>query len=159
MPEFMALLLALNLLAFIAALLVGAGVSAAVRRVRHRAPLAPPRGSALRIRAERAVYRTRFLGEVVTGWEFAAPLQRDAYVPLRVGERLVVEAETRHGRMLFRSEVLSRDPETGSMILARPEKSYVLPARGVAFCEIPAPVQEDPPPPFDGSGRSAFRLR
>ncbi len=120
----MALLLALNLLAFLLALMFGAGVSIAVRRLRRPPMPVPPEGARLRIRSDLTVYRSRFLGADRTGWRFAAPLQRDVYVPLRVGESLVIEAESDHERLLFRSTLISRDAETGMMVAQVPQHVF-----------------------------------
>jgi hypothetical protein len=80
----------------------------------------PPVGASLRIRADAAVYRSRFVEASAEGWVFAAPLQRDAYVPLRVGEDLVVEAEGEAERLLFRSTLVHRDGVSGRMVMERP---------------------------------------
>ena len=120
----MAQLLALNFAAFVVALLLGALVSATVRRVRHSTVIVPDRGASLRIRASSAVYRSRFLEAGPHGWDFAAPLQRDAYVPLRVGEDVVIEVEETEGRLIFRSKIIARCGETGRMTIARPANVF-----------------------------------
>ncbi|MGV3615870.1 MAG: flagellar brake protein [Fimbriimonas sp.] len=120
----MAQLLALNFAAFIVALAFGAAISTLVRRLRAPAMPVPSAGASLRIRADAAVYRSRFLEATAEGWVFAAPLQRDAYVPLRVGEDLVVEAEEEDGRLIFRSQLVQRCAETGRMVMSRPKNVF-----------------------------------
>lgn len=113
-------LLALNFLAFVLAIAFGAGVSTLVRRLRRPSMPVPSPGAPLRIRADAAVYRSRFLEVGMDGWVFAAPLQRDAYVPLRVGEDLVVEAEEAEGRLVFRATLVDRCGDSGRMVMSRP---------------------------------------
>ena len=120
----MAQLLALNFAVFVAALLVGAIVSGLVRRLRRPPMPIPPQGASLRVRASAAVYRSRFLEVTDEGWVFAAPLQRDAYVPLRVGEDVVVEAEEADGRLIFRSEIIHRCAQSGRFTIARPANVF-----------------------------------
>jgi hypothetical protein len=70
------------------------------------------------------MYRSRFLGADRRGWRFAAPIQRGAFVPLRVGEGLVVEATEGDERLLFRSVILERDADTGEMTMRPPVRVY-----------------------------------
>lgn len=116
----MAQLLALNFLAFLLALAFGAGVSGLVRRLRRPPMPIPSPGASLRIRADAAVYRSRFLEVATEGWVFAAPLQRDAYVPLRIGEDLVVESEEPDGRLIFRAKLVERCAASGKMVMSAP---------------------------------------
>jgi hypothetical protein len=127
----MAQLLALNFLAFLVAIAFGAGVSTLVRRLRRPPMPIPSPGSPLRIRADEAVYRSRFLEAGTEGWIFAAPLQRDVYVPLRVGEDLVVEAEEPEGRLIFRAKLVERCGNTGRMVMSRPMQVFRAEARVV----------------------------
>lgn len=127
----MAQLLALNFLAFLVAIAFGAGVSTLVRRLRRPPMPTPSPGSALRIRADEAVYRSRFLEAGQKGWVFAAPLQRDVYVPLRVGEDLVVEAEEAEGRLIFRAKLVERCGDTGRMVMTRPMHVFRAEARAI----------------------------
>lgn len=125
----MAQLLALNFLAFLLAIAFGAGVSGLIRRLRRPPMPMPTPGAPLRIRADEAVYRSRFLEAATDGWVFAAPLQRDAYVPLRVGEDLVVEAEEPEGRLIFRAKLVERCSTTGRMVMSRPMHVFRADAR------------------------------
>lgn len=119
-------LLALNFLAFLLAMSFGYALTLAARRARRSTQ---PRfrieqGTPLRIRADQAVYRSRVLETSTAGLVFAAPLQRDTYVPLRIGERLVVEALLDGEKLLFHSAILNRDSATGQMTMEIPKKLY-----------------------------------
>lgn len=127
----MLLLLALNLCAFLLALSLSALVTRTVLNRRRPDIVIPREGAALRIRAESAVYRSRFLGAGRHGWSFSAPLQRDNFVPIRVGERLVIEAEGPFGRLLFRSVLVDRDGTSGQMTVDIPKRVFQLPHRFV----------------------------
>lgn len=119
MPE----IVQLSLL-FLAAFAVAAGLTAIVSAVgRHRtAGLVPPENAGLRIRASSGMYRSRFLGAGPSGWTFAAPIQRDAYVPIRVGEQLTIEASSANGMLLFQTEVIERDADTHQVTVAPPHR-------------------------------------
>lgn len=73
---------------------------------------APAVGVQLRLKSPSGVYRARLLRAEKGGWWLSSPLQRNAYVPLRVGESLVVEAPSSVGAMVFHTEVLERDATT-----------------------------------------------
>src|SRR4051794_19366593 len=79
----------------------------AFARLARSVPSPIPNGQ-LRIRSGASMYRARFLGETRDGWTFTAPLQRDAYVPLRIGEALVIEAPSERGILRFRTVIIDR---------------------------------------------------
>lgn len=89
---------------------------------RRRNVLAP--GCAVRLRTPEGVYRTRFAGPCRQGLVFAAPLQRDAYVPISVGASVTVEAPSEKGILLFRSRVAARSAETHELVLENPERVF-----------------------------------
>lgn len=78
-------------------------------------------GAMVRFRTGEAMYRTRFTSARKKGLAFAAPLQRDVYVPIPVGERVIVEAPSKEGVIVFRTHVIGRDVETREIVLAVPE--------------------------------------
>lgn len=82
--------------------------------------LAP--GCAVRLRTPDGVYRTRYAGPTRQGLVFAAPLQRDSYVPISVGAPVTVEAPGTSGVLLFRTKVTARDAATHELVLEAPEK-------------------------------------
>lgn len=119
-------LLGLSGLSFCIALLFGALISGAIRYLRRR-PVEPAVGSLLRVRAEGSIYRSRFLGAGPDGWRFAAPLQRDSFVPIRIGETLIVEATDDRNVVLFRSVLVDRKLDDGTMTAQIPRQVFVTP--------------------------------
>lgn len=97
---------------------------------RWRGPRLDPRGAKLRLRAPHGVYRCRVLDAAGGEWTVSSPIQRDAYVPLRVGETLTVEWPTPRGVVLFRTRVLSRDAVDHTFRIAAPESPRPQERRG-----------------------------
>ena len=91
---------------------------------RWRRPFVPEPNAKMRVRTGSAVYRCRFVGETSGGWAFSAPLQRDAYVPMEVGQTVSCEVTTTAGVMIFETRVRGRraDPVTGAAILLSPPR-------------------------------------
>lgn len=81
----------------------------------------PEIGACVRIRGESRMYRSRLLEVRGPFWILSAPLMRDAYVPLRVGEKLSIEVPYKDGVLFARTEVKSRDAATHTIIIERPE--------------------------------------
>lgn len=77
--------------------------------------------SLLRITTGESTYRSRIIAETPKGWLIASPLQRDAYIPLRVDEALLVQAPQGGGIVRFRSIILARQIETHYLEIERPE--------------------------------------
>jgi hypothetical protein len=90
----------------------------------RRVPFGLSPGALVRIRTSSGVHRTRFNGLMTNGLSFADPLQRDSYVPLKMGEVVTVEAPLRDGVLMFRSMVASRDVETHEIVLEAPVSIY-----------------------------------
>jgi hypothetical protein len=67
-------------------------------------------------------YRCYFLRRSKKGLTFSAPLQRDRYIPVRVGESMMVQAPLADCLVTFKSTVESRDAETHEFILAWPKR-------------------------------------
>ncbi|HEY3781988.1 MAG TPA: flagellar brake protein [Fimbriimonadaceae bacterium] len=76
----------------------------------------------LQIRSGEGIYRSKFLGDNASGWIISAPLSRDAYVPLRVGEKITVVGPTEHGLKHFQTEVLLRDSDTHELTIKIPDR-------------------------------------
>lgn len=93
----------------------------AMNRKRVKAPV---ENAKLRVRAAAGVYRARFLGEVECGWRMSAPLCRDSYVPLRVGEELTIEAMAEEGVTLFHTVVIDRDAVDHTFTIRRPSQTF-----------------------------------
>lgn len=97
---------------------------------RWRGPKLDPCGAKLRLRAAHGVYRCRVLEAGGGEWTVSSPIQRDAYVPLQVGETLTVEWPTPKGVVLFRTRVLSRDAVDHTFRIAAPESPRPQERRG-----------------------------
>lgn len=87
---------------------------------RRRRIARPQPDASIRLRASSGVYRARYVGETSEGWILSAPIQRDAYVPLRPGEGIVAECPTDRGVLLFRSRIVSRDADTHMIVIEKP---------------------------------------
>jgi hypothetical protein len=70
------------------------------------------------------MYRSKMLLVGKSVWTISAPLQRDSYVPFRVGEEVVIEAAGKRGALIFRSEVVARDAETHELMITRPSEVH-----------------------------------
>ncbi|MCX7801107.1 MAG: flagellar brake protein [Fimbriimonadales bacterium] len=92
-----------------------------LRRLRGGVP--DPVGAKLRLRTAQGVYRCRVEARGPDGWVITSPLQRDAFVPLQVGEALTVEWPTERGVVLFRTRVLARDAVDHTYRIAPPERA------------------------------------
>jgi hypothetical protein len=108
---------------FSAAFAVAAAVGLISYRLSSRSRSLAP-GAVLKIRAASGVYRSRLIAATGGGWHISAPLQRDSYVPLRVGEELVIESPCADGILLFRTEVVSRDSETHQLSILPAHNMY-----------------------------------
>jgi len=79
-----------------------------------------PEGTFWKLRTASGIYRVRYIhrgnGDLVVD----APLEKNAFVPLRVGESLQVEAPAFGGCVAFRTEVVARDADTKQLRLAIP---------------------------------------
>lgn len=93
----------------------------AITKMRRRATAPIPKVNAvLRIMTAGTVYRAHFVGEKEDGWAFTPPLQRDAYVPLRPGEPLVIETVMDGGIMVFKTTLKARHNSPPLLIAAKP---------------------------------------
>lgn len=88
-----------------------------------RSSVTPLEGGVVRIKCTHGVYRSRFLGLCPGGWRLTAPLSRDAYVPFRPGDAVVLEAPVTGAAVLARSLVVERDMETHEIVVARPRSA------------------------------------
>jgi hypothetical protein len=103
---------------FAVALFAGWLYTQAVTRARRQ--VEPAVGAVLRIRANSGMYRSKIVQVGKSVWTLSAPLQRDHYVPFRVGEEIVIEAAGKRGALVFRSEIVARDANTHELMIRRP---------------------------------------
>jgi hypothetical protein len=102
----------------------------------------PEPGAGLRIRGTGGMYRTRVLEVRGPFWVLNAPLMRDFYVPLHVGEMLTVEWPLTDGVMFFKTVIRARDAATHTLIIDRPAGGRKTERRGETRVSDPswAPV-------------------
>lgn len=92
-------------------------------RRRRKLTLVPlPENTSVRMIGPGGVYRCHFLRQSKAGLTFSAPLQRDVYVPLRVGEIMMIQAPLNDSVVTFRAAVIGRDADTHEFTLATPER-------------------------------------
>ena len=98
--------------------------------------LQPLPNAKVRLKTNDALYRCRLIAVESEGWRFAAPLQRDAFVPIPVGTSLTCEVIARGGVLLFHSKVISR--EDGTILVETPQKPLLSNRReGIRRVDIP----------------------
>jgi c-di-GMP-binding flagellar brake protein YcgR len=71
------------------------------------------------------MYRAKLVAIETDGWRVTSPLRRNHYVPLKVGDRLTVEAPVTNGVYLFKTEVISISEEDHELTIAPPESGAV----------------------------------
>jgi hypothetical protein len=98
---------------------VGAGWLLTTMRRSTKLVREPAPDSAVRLRGPEAMYRAYFVGGDRSVWRVTAPLSRDRFVPLRSGEKLVLEAPSSQGALLYKTVVVGRDPETHEILLKK----------------------------------------
>lgn len=96
-------------------------------RTRKNAPKRPELvpGSTWVLRSPSGVHRARFLAEMPNGYLITAPMELDAYVPYRPGDRLHIEATGEMEAVVFRTEVAERDMTDHTLLLAFPLDYFV----------------------------------
>ncbi len=101
-----------------------------VRLLKRRMSVPIPVSNArVRFSSGQAMYRSRFLEAASDRWSFAAPMSRDAYVPITLGTKLIVETYSERGKILFETTVIGRSREQGSIEVAVPTKFQVVDRR------------------------------
>jgi hypothetical protein len=89
----------------------------------------PLEGGVIQVRSGNSMYRSRFVRSAPNGWVIHAPLSRDSYVPLRVGEALTVVMPTDAGLRQFETEILLRDSATHELTVSPPHRMTVVERR------------------------------
>jgi len=95
----------------------------------------------VRFKSADKCYRSRFIGVANSHWTFAAPLCRDCYVPLRVGEEVAVEAIRKDGIIAFRSRIVDRDEDAKTISIVPPRDLHILDRRSARRVSPRKPVQ------------------
>ena len=112
------------LVSFSAVFALGAIAAKAVVTLRsrsHRDGCTPVENAKVRMKASTALYRCRLISHDRNSWVFTAPMQRDNYVPISVGEQVTCEVIANGGLIIFSSVVTSRKAIEGSIVVAAPK--------------------------------------
>jgi c-di-GMP-binding flagellar brake protein YcgR len=80
----------------------------------------PVENARVRFKTGSAVYRSRLISHDDKQWIFAAPMQRDSYIPVPVGEDCVCEVVARGGVLIFTSKVVARQSQEGRIVIEAP---------------------------------------
>lgn len=80
----------------------------------------PVENARVRFKTSQAVYRSRLISFDDKQWVFAAPMQRDSYIPVPVGEECVCEVVARGGVLIFSSKVIARQSQEGRIVIEAP---------------------------------------
>lgn len=94
------------------------GIAYAIVRRRKADPIFMP-SQFWRLRTEHGSLRARFIGESGSGYLIEAPMSNGAYVPLRPGEPVYVEAPGMGTAMTFHAKVVDRDKSLRTLTLKR----------------------------------------
>jgi hypothetical protein len=81
----------------------------------------PVDNAKVRIKTSTALYRCRHVSTDTNGWVFTAPMHRDNYVPVSVGEEITCEVVARGGVLLFATKVIARKAIEGTIVVAVPK--------------------------------------
>lgn len=80
-----------------------------------------PAETKVRLVGAGGAYRCYYLRTEREGLIFSTPLQKDRYVPLRIGDSIIVQAPTSEGLVTFSSEILERSSESHELRLGHPK--------------------------------------
>lgn len=94
----------------------------AAKRATQKHNLKPVENARIRFKTSAAAYRSRLVEWNSSEWVIAAPLQRNAYVPISVGEELSCEVVAKGGVLLFKTHVIARCGTKGTLTLAAPDQ-------------------------------------
>lgn len=92
----------------------------AMRNKHDQSRRQPLENAKVRFKTSTNLYRSRLLEATENEWVFAAPLQRDSYVPIPVGSEIVCEVVCRGGVLIFSSIITDRDAERGALMIKAP---------------------------------------
>ena len=81
----------------------------------------PVENAKVRMKTTNALYRCRLVSSDARGWVFTAPMHRDNYVPVSVGEEVTCEVVAKGGLLLFTTKVIARKPIEGTIVVAVPK--------------------------------------
>ena len=117
MPESIKVVLSAILL-FAGSILITYGVAWLIAARRHRYKITE--GVAMRLVGPGGAYRCHFVKQEGDQIEVSSPIQADRFVPIRVGEKLLVQVPSDECLLSFSTVVLSRDSDKHQLILKAP---------------------------------------
>lgn len=85
----------------------------------------PVENAKVRMKSASALYRCRLISHGPDGWVFSAPMQRDSYVPIPVGEVMTCEVIGKSGVMTFQTAVIARRSKEGVIVVSAPKNVNV----------------------------------
>ena len=80
----------------------------------------PVENAKVRMKTSGALYRCRLVSHGPKSWIMTAPMHRDNYVPVSVGETVTCEVIAQGGLLLFTSTVIARKSIEGTISIAAP---------------------------------------
>ncbi len=86
-----------------------------------RSKCQPTENAKVRMKTSDALYRCRLISHSDTEWVFSAPMQRDMYVPIRVGETVNCEVVGNEGLIIFQSQIIARRAGEAAIVVAAPK--------------------------------------
>jgi len=81
----------------------------------------PVENAKVRMKTSSSLYRCRLISHSSEGWVFSAPMQRDVFVPLPVGEEVTCEVVANGGLIIFKSKVIARRAQESSIVIEAPK--------------------------------------
>lgn len=106
------------ILLFGGSILVSYGVAWLLAARKHRYSIAE--GASVRLVGPGGAYRCHFVRKTDDEIEVTSPIQADRFVPIRVGEKLLVQVASEDCLLSFSTVVLSRDSDKHALVLRAP---------------------------------------
>lgn len=112
-------LIGLFILVFGVSLIASFGLHSMRKPWRKKLEIEP--NTMVRLVGAGGVYRCHYLSHDRKGVRVSSPIQRDHYIPLRVGEQMMVQVPQDAGLLVFRTTIIERDAESHEFLLGSPE--------------------------------------
>jgi Flagellar protein YcgR len=119
MPEFLTLILSFSAVFTVG--FVAAKGYLAMKALPNKDSHKPVENAQVRMKTSDALYRCRLISSDANGWIFTAPMHRDNFVPVAVGEEVKCEVVANGGLLIFTTKVIARKPIEGTIIVAAPK--------------------------------------
>ncbi len=93
----------------------------ALRSMGNKSAQTPVENAKVRMKTSDALYRCRLVSKDGSSWTFTAPMHRDNYVPVSVGESVKCEVVANGGLLIFETKVIARKSIEGTIVVAAPK--------------------------------------